>query len=117
MIQISNKYFIIDNGIKYDVFEFDQKLKYLKSIPKNPSHVEGYRKIKDNIILLCEFFNEKRIFTKYQFEIKGGEPNFVQCGGPYLFDASSRLQDYCILGEELLAVVEKGSKKIYMFKI
>ena len=117
LIQISNKYFIIDNGIKYDMFEFDQKLKYLKSIQKNPSHVEGYRKIKDNIILLCEFFNEKRIFTKYQFEIKGGEPNFVQCGGPYLFDASSRLQDYCILGEELLVVVEKGSKKIYMFKI
>ena len=117
LIQISNKYFVIDNGIKYDVFEYDQTLKYLKSIQKNPSHVEGYRKINDNTLILCEFFNEKRIFTKYQFEIKNGEPKFAQCGGPYLFDASSRLQDYCMLGEELLVVIEKGSKKIYMFKI
>ena len=117
LIQISNKYFVIENGIKYDLFEYDQKLKYVKSIPKNPSHVEGYRRINDNTLLLCEYFNEKRIFTKYQFEIKEGEPNFSQCGGPYVFDVSSRLQDYCILGEELLAVVEKGSKKIYMFKI
>ena len=117
LIQISNKYFVVDNGIKYDMFEFDKKLKYLKSFQKNPSHVEGYRKINDNTLILCEFFNGKRFFTKYQFEIKEGEPKFVPCGGPYMFDVSSRLQDYCILGEELLVVVEKGSKKIYMFKI
>ena len=117
LIPISNKYFVIENGIKYDVFEYDQKLKYLKSFQKNPSHVEGYRKINDNTLLLCEYFSEKRIFTKYHFEIKDGEPKFSQCGGPYMFDVSSRLQDYCMLGEELLVVVEKGSKKIYMFKI
>ena len=29
LISISNKYFIIDNGIKYDIFEFDKELKHL----------------------------------------------------------------------------------------
>ena len=117
LISISNKYFIIDNGIEYAIFEFDQKLKYLNSIPKNPSIVEGYKKINDKVLLLCEFFNGKRIFTKYKFEIKDGKPSFVGCGGPYMFDVSSRIQSYCLLRKDLLAVVEKGSKKIYIFKI
>jgi hypothetical protein len=34
-----------------------------------------------------------------------------------MFDVASRLQSYCVLGDELLVVVEKGSKKIYIFKI
>ena len=114
LISISNKYFIIDNGIEYAIFEFDQKLKYLNSIPKNPSIVEGYKKINDKVLLLCEFFNGKRIFTKYKFEIKDGKPSFVGCGGPYMFDVSSRIQSYCLLRKDLLAVVEKGSKKIYI---
>ena len=38
-------------------------------------------------------------------------------GGPYMFDAAQRLQSYCFLGDELMAVVEKGSKKIYVFQI
>ena len=67
LIQISNKYFVIDNGIKYDMFEFDQKLKYLHSFQKNASQVESYRKINDNTFILCEFFNGKRFFTKYKF--------------------------------------------------
>ena len=117
LISISNKYFIIDNGIKYDIFEFDKELKHLNSIQKNPSKVEGYKKINDKIVLLCEFFNEKRIFTKYKFDIKEGKPTFTQCGGPYMFDASSRIQSYCLLRKDLLAVVEKESKKIYIFKI
>ena len=117
LISISNKYFIIDNGIEYAIFEFDQKLKYLNSIPKNPSIVEGYKKINDKVLLLCEFFNGKRIFTKYKFEIKDGKPSFVGCGGPYMFDVSSRIQSYCLLRKDLLAVVEKGRKKIYIFKI
>jgi hypothetical protein len=117
LIQISNKYFVIDNGIKYDMFEYDQNLKYLKSFQKNPSHVESYKKINENTYILCEFFNGKRFFTKYKFEIKEGEPKFEVCGGPYMFDVASRLQSYCVLGDELLVVVEKGSKKIYIFKI
>ena len=117
LIQISNKYFVIDNGIKYDMFEFDQKLKYLHSFQKNASQVESYRKINDNTFILCEFFNGKRFFTKYRFEVREGNPKFEPCGGPYMFDVSSRLQSYCTLGDELLVVVEKGSKKIYMFKI
>jgi len=117
LIQISNKYFIIDNGIKYDLFEFDKRLRHLTSFPKNPSKVENYTKIKENMFLLCEYFNEKRIFTKYKFQIKDGNPTFVSCGGPFMFDVSSRLQSYCVLGDELLAVVEKGTKKIYIFKI
>ena len=117
LIQISNKYFVIDNGIKYDMFEYDQNLKYLKSFQKNPSHVESYKKINENTYILCEFFNGKRFLTKYKFEIKEGEPKFEVCGGPYMFDVASRLQSYCVLGDELLVVVEKGSKKIYIFKI
>ena len=117
LIQISNKYFVIDNGIKYDMFEYDQNLKYLKSFQKNPSHVESYKKINENTYILCEFFNGKRFFTKYKFEIKEGEPKFEVCGGPYMFDVASRLQSYCVLGDELLVVVEKGRKKIYIFKI
>ena len=117
LIQISNKYFVIDNGIKYDMFEYDQNLKYLKSFQKNPSHVESYKKINENTYILCEFFNGKRFFTKYKFEIKEGEPKFEVCGGPYIFDVASRLQSYCVLGDELLVVIEKGSKKIYIFKI
>ena len=36
-----------------------------------------------------------------------------------MFDVAQRLQSFCVLGDEdeLLAVVEKGSKKIYVFKI
>ena len=117
LIQISNKYFVIDNGIKYDMFEYDQNLKYLKSFQKNPSHVENYKHINENQLALCEFFDGKRFFTKYKFEIKEGNPKFEPCGGPYMFDVSSRLQSFCTLGDELLVVVEKGSKKIYMFKM
>ena len=117
LIQISNKYFVIDNGIKYDMFEFDKELKYLKSFQKNPSRVENYKHINDNNLILCEFFDGKRFFTKYKFEIKEGNPKFEPCGGPYMFDVSSRLQCFCTLGEDLLVVVEKGSKKIYMFKL
>ena len=117
LIQISNKYFLIDNGIKYDIFEFDQKLKYLNSIPKSAGKVESYRKIKDNIFIFCEFFSGKRYFNKYRFELKEGVPKLVLRGGPYLFDVSSRIQSYCTLGKDLLVVAEKGSKKIYMFKI
>ena len=116
LIQISNKYFVIDNGIKYDMFEYDQNLKYLKSFQKNPSHVENYKHINENQLVLCEFFNGKRFFTKYKFEIKEGEPKFEVCGGPYMFDVASRLQSYCVLGDELLVVVEKGSKKIYIMR-
>ena len=105
LIQISNKYFIIDNGIKYDLFGFDKRLRNLTSFPKNPSKVENYRKIKENIFLLCEYFNDKRIFTKYKFQIKDGNPTFVSCGGPFMFDVSSKLQSYCALGDELLVVV------------
>ena len=117
LIQLSNKYFIIDNGIRYDMFEFDQNLKFVKSFQKNPSKVESYRKINEKLFLLCESFNEKRIFTKYKFEVKEGNPTFTSCGGPYMFDVSSRLQSYCVLGKDLLVVVEKGSKKIYIFRI
>ena len=112
-----NKYFVVDNGIKYDMFEFDKELKYLNSFQKNPSHVENYKHINENQLALCEFFDGKRFFTKYKFEIKEGEPKFEVCGGPYMFDVASRLQSYCVLGDELLVVVEKGSKKIYIFKI
>ena len=34
-----------------------------------------------------------------------------------MFDVAQRLQSFCILGDELLVVVEKGSKKIYVFQI
>ena len=117
LIQFSNKYFAIDNGIKFDVFEFDQKLKYLNSIPKNASQIESYRKINENTFILCEFLNGKRYFNKYKFEVKEGKPKFEMCGGPYMFDVSSKLQSYCVLGKDILAVIEKGNKKIYMFKI
>ena len=117
LIQINNKYFVVDNGIKYDMFEFDKELKYLNSFQKNPSHVENYKHINENQLVLCEFFDGKRFFTKYKFEIKEGNPKFEPCGGPYMFDVSSRLQSFCTLGDELLVVVEKGSKKIYMFKM
>jgi len=117
LIQISNKYFLIDNGIKYDLFEFDQKLRHLNSLPKSAGKVESYRKIKDNIFIFCEFFSGKRYFNKYKFDLKEGVPKLVHRGGPYLFDVSSRIQSYCTLGKDLLVVAEQGSKKIYMFKI
>ena len=120
LIQLSNEYFIIDNGIKYDMFKYEDnidKLKYLQSFGKNASHVESYKKINDDTFLLCEYFDGKRFFNKFKFSVKEGEPKFEMIGGPYMFDVAQRLQSYCVLGDELLAAVEKGSKKIYVFKI
>ena len=117
LIQLSNEYFLIDNGIKYDLFKYDEKLKYLQSFGKNASHVENYKKINDDTFILCEYFDGKRFFTKYKFSIKEGDVKFEMVGGPYMFDVAQRLQSFCILGDELLVVVEKGSKKIYVFQI
>ena len=117
LIQLSNEYFLIDNGIKYDLFKYDEKLKYLKSFGKNASHVENYKKINGNTFILCEYFDGKRFFSKYRFSIKEGDVKFEMAGGPYMFDVAQRLQSFCVLGDELLVVVEKGSKKIYVFQI
>ena len=116
LIQLSNEYFLIDNGIKYDLFKYDDKLKYLKSFGKNASHVENYKKINSDTFLLCEYFDGKRFFTKYKFSIKEEDVKFEMAGGPYMFDVAQRLQSFCVLGDELLAVVENGTKKIYVFK-
>ena len=117
LIQLSNEYFLVDNGIKYDMFKFEDKLKYLHSFGKNASRVESYKKINDDTFLLCEYFDGKRFFNKFKFSIKEGEPKFEMIAGPYMFDVAQRLQSYCVLGDEFLAAVEKGSKKIYVFKI
>ena len=117
LIQLSNEYFLIDNGIKYDLFKYEDKLKYLQSFGKNASHVENYKKINEDTFILCEYFDGKRFFSKYKFSIKEGDVKFEMCGGPYMFDVAQRLQSFCILGDELMAVVEKGTKKIYVFKI
>ena len=118
LIQISNEYFVIDNGIKYDLFKYDDgKIKFLHSSGKNASHVEEYKKINDETFILCEFYDGKRFFNKYKFSVKEGDAKFEMCGGPYMFDVAQRLQSFCVLGEELLVVVEKGTRKIYMFKI
>ena len=117
LIQINTEYFLIDNGIKYDIFKFDGELKYIRSIGKTVSLVEGYRKINDNTVVICEYFDGKRWFSKYKLVIKEGEVNFEHEGGPYMFDASQRLQGFCCLGDEFLVAIEKGSKKIYIFKI
>ena len=117
LIQLSNEYFLIDNGIKYDLFKYEDKLKYLQSFGKNASHVENYKKINDDTFLLCEYFDGKRFFSKYRFSIREGDVKFEMCGGPYMFDVAQRLQSFCVLGDELLAVVEKGTKKIYVFQI
>ena len=117
LIQLSIEYFLIDNGIKYDLFKYEDKLKYLQSFGKNASHVENYKKINEDTFILCEYFDGKRFFSKYKFSIKEGDVKFEMCGGPYMFDVAQRLQSFCILGDELMAVVEKGTKKIYVFKI
>ena len=117
LIQLSNEYFLVDNGIKYDLFKYDEKLKYLQSFGKNASHVENYKKINNDTFILCEYFDGKRFFSKYKFSIKEGDVKFEVAGGPYMFDVAQRLQSFCILGDELLVVVEKGSKKIYVFQI
>ena len=122
LIQLSNEYFLVDNGIKFDLFKYDDKtnkLNYLKSFGKNASHVESYQKINNDTFILCEYFDGKRFFIKYKFSNKEGEVKFEVAGGPYMFDVAQRLQSFCVLGDEdeLLAVVEKGSKKIYVFKI
>ena len=117
LIQLTNEYFLVDNGIKYDMFKYEDKLKYLHSFGKNASHVESYKKINDDTFLLCEYFDGKRFFNKFKFSIKEGEPKFEMIAGPYMFDVAQRLQSYCVLGDEFLAAVEKGSKKIYVFKI
>jgi hypothetical protein len=117
LIQLSNEYFLIDNGIKYDLFKYEDKLKYLQSFGKNASHVENYKKINNDTFILCEYFDGKRFFSKYKFSIKEGDVKFEMCGGPYMFDVAQRLQSFCVLGDELLAVVEKGTKKIYVFQI
>ena len=117
IIQFSHKYFVIDNGIQYDWFLFDDKLKYLNSVSKGPSKIESYKKITENTFIMCEYFNEKRIFNKYKFNAKDGKPKFEACGGPYMFDVSAQLQSYCVPRKDLLAVVGKGNKKIYIFKI
>ena len=119
LIQLNKEYFVIDNGIKYDMFKYENnsELKYLKSFGKNASHVESYKQINSDTYILCEYFDGKRFFSKYKFGIKEDGPKFEMAGGPYMFDAAQRLQSYCFLGDELMAVVEKGSKKIYVFQI
>ena len=122
LIQLSNEYFLVDNGIKFDLFKYDDKtnkINYLKSLGKNASHVESYQKINNDTFILCEYFDGKRFFIKYKFSNKEDEVKFEVAGGPYMFDVAQRLQSFCVLGDEdeLLAVVEKGSKKIYVFKI
>lgn len=117
LIQINDKYFIINNGIKYDLFKFEGELKFVKSFGKNASLIEDYRKVNDNTLLLLEYFDEKRLFNKYKFTVDDGEEKFEMCGGPYMFDVAQRLQHFCLLGEELLVAVEKGTKKIYIFNI
>ena len=118
LIQLTSEYFVIDNGIKYDMFKYeDGKIKFLQSFGKNASHVESYKKINNDTYILCEYFDGKRFFSKYKFAIKEGEPKFEMAGGPYMFDVAQRLQSYCFLGDTLMAVVEKGSKKIYVFEI
>ena len=122
LIQLSNEYFLVDNGIKFDLFKYDDKtnkINYLKSFGKNASHVESYQKINNDTFILCEYFDGKRFFIKYKFSNKEDEVKFDIAGGPYMFDVAQRLQSFCVLGDEdeLLAVVEKGSKKIYVFKI
>jgi len=117
LIQINDKYFIINNGIKFDLFKFDGELKYVKSFGKNASLIEDYRKINDDTLLLLEYFDEKRLFNKYKFTVDDGEEKFEMAGGPYMFDVAQRLQHFCLLGEDLLVAVEKGSRKIYIFKI
>ena len=117
LIQLSNEYLLIDNGIKYDLFKYDEKLKYIQSFGKNASHVENYKKINDDTFILCEYFDGKRFFTKYRFSKKEEDVKFEMVGGPYMFDVAQKLQSFCILGHELLVVVEKCSKKIYVFQI
>ena len=117
LIQLSNEYFLVDNGIKYDLFKYDTKINYLKSFGKNASHIENYQKINNDTFILCEYFDGKRFFSKYKFSNQEGEVKFEIAGGPYMFDAAQRLQSFCVLGDELLTVVEKGSKKIYVFQI
>ena len=118
LIQLTSEYFVIDNGIKYDMFKYENgKIKFLQSFGKNASHVESYKKINNDTYILCEYFDGKRFFSKYKFAIKEGEPKFEMAGGPYMFDVAQRLQSYCFLGDTLMAVVEKGSKKIYVFEI
>ena len=117
LIQINDKYFMINNGIKFDLFKFEGELKYVKSFGKNASFIEDYRKVNDNTILLLEYFDEKRLFNKYKFTVDEGEEKLQQAGGPYMFDVAQRLQHFCLLGEDLLVAVEKGSRKIYIFNI
>ena len=119
LIQLTKEYFVIDNGIKYDMFKYENngELKYLKSSGKNASHIESYKQINNDTYILCEYFDGKRFFSKYKFEINEDGPKFQMAGGPYMFDVAQRLQSYCFLGDELMAVVEKGSKKIYVFQI
>ena len=117
LIQLSNDYFLVDNGIKYDLFKFDKKINYKHSFGKNASHVENYKKINDDTFILCEYFDGKRFFSKYKFSNKEDEVKFEMIGGPYMFDVAQRLQSFCVLGDELLVVVEKGSKKIYVFQL
>ena len=117
LIQINDKYFMINNGIKFDLFKFEGELKYVKSFGKNASLIEDYRKVNDDTLLLLEYFDEKRLFNKYKFTVDEGEEKLEQVGGPYMFDVAQRLQHFCLLGEELLVVVEKGTRKIYIFKI
>jgi len=117
LIQINDKYFMINNGIKFDLFKFEGELKFVKSFGKNASLIEDYRKVNDDTLLLLEYFDEKRLFNKYKFTVDEGEEKLEQVGGPYMFDVAQRLQHFCLLGEELLVVVEKGTRKIYIFKI
>ena len=117
LIQINDKYFMINNGIKFDLFKFEGELKFVKSFGKNASLIEDYRKVNDDTLLLLEYFDEKRLFNKYKFTVDEGEEKLEQVGGPYMFDVAQRLQHFCLLGEDLLVVVEKGTRKIYIFKI
>ena len=121
IIYISDEYFILSQGVKYELFKYkdeNSELIHVDSFNKSYySFEESSEKIGNDCFILCEISGEKKYFSIYRFSIKVGDAKFELVGGPYLVDVFDDMLSYCILDEKYLIIITKINKAVYIFDI
>lgn len=121
IIYISEEYFILSQGDKYELFKYNDdnsELIHIDSFNKSYySFLESYEKIGNDYFILCEISGEKKYFSIYKFSRKVGDKKFELVGGPYSVDVFDDMLSYCILDEKYLVIITKINKAVYIFDI
>ena len=121
IIYISNEYFILSQGVKNELFKYNDEnneLVHVDSFQKSYyCFVESYEKIGNECFILCEISGEKKYFSIYKFNSKDGDNKFELVGGPYSVDVFSDMLCYCILDEKYLIIITNINKVVYIFDI